>query len=698
VGPRGADGRLVLACLAAAGGAVLLAAGILANSLQVGGSPEFGWKQAAACLAGALALGAGVLLADRDRARALWRARPGALRGALTVLPYAAVGGYAAYLGAKLRPSVLLDDAAITFRYVERLTSGHGFTYNDHERVLGTSNPLYTLVLTALDLLGLNVETAAEAVGLASFVGGVLLAMWIAAQLSNLAGGVAAGLLLATQDFFRYQALSGMESGFALLLGLAAVACLLRERDGWAGAFLGLAVWNKLDAGLLAVAVAGAYVLFRRRFPLRVAAVAVAVAAPWLLFALAYFGSPLPHSVNAKLGTGDPASPFDRSWVLDLFTTQYRWLPVVLGACALGFLGAMSAAQRVAATTLVGWFALHFAAFSLLDLGDPYPWYTTVLFGPPAILTGVLCGRLLGLALASRRPLAWAAMLCLPLAVALALVSTRAPVQTARADLRAGNPPEPFETFDDDRRLAGIWLDQYAGEDEVVTTCWGWTAYESRRPFNDTCELNTEKRLTGDHYLVHHGNPYVSGSVPPEGLPGYVHVATFNLASDLFPGWSWFNIYARPESRIAREGRRYLQYRLFELRAPRRVGRAPLPALEGQNLVASGAGAAAFEVRNARRPVHVVFTPVAGAESTTFALRGPDGPVYRRAAAAGAPQVPVVRAVAGAAGAESTRLVFSTTGPGTWHEVKVVVGDALVDTERIRDTYLRRSWRQRNPA
>src|SRR5262249_49462342 len=39
------------------------------------------------------------------------------------------------------------DDAYITFRYAERLATGAGLTYNDGERVFGSSTPLYTLWL-----------------------------------------------------------------------------------------------------------------------------------------------------------------------------------------------------------------------------------------------------------------------------------------------------------------------------------------------------------------------------------------------------------------------------------------------------------------------------------------------------------------------------------------------------------------------
>src|SRR5947207_2990070 len=56
--------------------------------------------------------------------------------------------------------SLNTDDAPITFRYAENLATGHGFVYNEGERVLGTSTPLFTLALAALRLLGIPIELA----------------------------------------------------------------------------------------------------------------------------------------------------------------------------------------------------------------------------------------------------------------------------------------------------------------------------------------------------------------------------------------------------------------------------------------------------------------------------------------------------------------------------------------------------------
>src|SRR3990170_6336850 len=54
-------------------------------------------------------------------------------------------------LAARLIPGPrTIDDAYITFRYARNLLAGNGFVFNPGERVLGTTTPLYTLLLAAL--------------------------------------------------------------------------------------------------------------------------------------------------------------------------------------------------------------------------------------------------------------------------------------------------------------------------------------------------------------------------------------------------------------------------------------------------------------------------------------------------------------------------------------------------------------------
>ena len=57
-------------------------------------------------------------------------------------------------LAARIIPGPrIIDDSYITYRYSRNILAGNGFTFNAGERVLGSTTPLYTIVLTGLGAL-----------------------------------------------------------------------------------------------------------------------------------------------------------------------------------------------------------------------------------------------------------------------------------------------------------------------------------------------------------------------------------------------------------------------------------------------------------------------------------------------------------------------------------------------------------------
>jgi hypothetical protein len=568
------------------------------------------------------------------------------------------LAAYAAALGIAFAPHLLGDDAAITFRYAERIAAGKGFSYNDHERVLGASNALYVLVLAGIVRLGLAPETAARVLGLAVFVAGILMAARLTARLSTLGAGLLAGALLAADDFFRELTLCGMESGVAVLLGLFVVDALASGREALAGFLLGLALWNKLDAALLAAALAGATLLVARRFPYRTAGAAFLTVLPWWIFASFYFGSPIPQSFLAKWS--DAATDFaPHRWVLGFLAGRS---PHLLAAATCAWLLPAGGAPRLAAVALLGWVVLHGLACSLVNLGAPYSWYLTVLVPGPLILACALVAR--------RRVLA----------LLLVAAGSLAPVLATVRDAVAGHPIRAPEAFDADRRLAGVFLDLYAAPGEVVESGYGWVAYESHRPFNDGTNLNSVRWLDPAAYFVHHGSPHDRGSHPPAVPEGYVPVASFDLASQLFPGYSWFTVFGRPDSRIVREGKRHLVVRLADL--------SPQP------------GGSTILVPAERQRVRLVFTPWVApsqkSEPVTFEVRRGSEQLLRRQVSSGDAQSPLRVELAQGGAADTFEISLLTDGaPGTaaaWRDVRLLVGDAEPDAARLGDRRLIEAW------
>ncbi|MCJ7823064.1 MAG: hypothetical protein MUQ26_08330, partial [Armatimonadetes bacterium] len=197
------------------------------------------------------------------------------------------------------------DDAYITFQYVRNLTSGLGFVYNPGERVLGTTTPLYTLLLSGLSLLlgRLGVSIIAISYVLNALLDGAnaLLIARLGERLTRSpAVGLACAVVWALSSVGIAVSLSGMETPLYVFLILTTLLLFLSGRTLPAAFTCSLAVLTRPDGLLLALVLLG-YLALRdtRKLPLALVVGAAGIA-PWIAFSLLYFGSPIATSVAAK--------------------------------------------------------------------------------------------------------------------------------------------------------------------------------------------------------------------------------------------------------------------------------------------------------------------------------------------------------------------------------------------------------------
>ncbi|MFT7485499.1 MAG: hypothetical protein ACI9F9_001349 [Candidatus Paceibacteria bacterium] len=194
----------------------------------------------------------------------------------------------------------VFDDSFITYKYARNIAEGHGFVFNLGERVLGTTTPLFTLLLAGLSLLGFNIVHAAVAIYSVS----VSACGYIGARILRSHGVPNAGALFAVLiswgmgGVFVYM---GMETTFYVALIFGAIWAVPTERRASLGVLLGLIACTRYD-GVIAV---GLVLLYRwlltKKPPLREALIAGGLLGSWLLFAQLYFGSPLPNTLGAKI-------------------------------------------------------------------------------------------------------------------------------------------------------------------------------------------------------------------------------------------------------------------------------------------------------------------------------------------------------------------------------------------------------------
>jgi arabinofuranosyltransferase len=192
------------------------------------------------------------------------------------------------------------DDAYITYRYARNLAAGAGFVYNAGAPVLGTSTPLYTLVLALLaKLTGASVER----VGIVLW----LLSLWTAAVSLYVAGrpagrptAVFTALVFVTSPFLRHMV--GMEAAFLLALVLLSTLAFSRGRYFLTSVLLGALILTRYEMALYAV-VLGTYAWFRLRRNPTWLLPAFGIVSVWMVYAAIRFGSPIPTSFSAKLTT-----------------------------------------------------------------------------------------------------------------------------------------------------------------------------------------------------------------------------------------------------------------------------------------------------------------------------------------------------------------------------------------------------------
>lgn len=364
------------------------------------------------------------------------------------VLFWLAVGGLIGFSLWHARQLGINDDAFITYRVARNLATGAGPVFNPGERVLSITTPGYMVLLAAgglfsrdfvaLGLLWSGLGLAAAALLLADH------------HRFNPAAGWATAVSVAV--FLSYHGLRaaiGMETPLyiAALLGVFAAYRRAWEARPYPGRWLLLtaacaaaAFLLRPDGLLVGVVVGLHWLLSQRRVPWRAAAVLVALTAPWLLAAWAYYGSPVPNTLAAKITQGlhDPAT----RWGGLLATTARAWVAATPAAAALAALGLLLAwlptrsaqptPQQCNRRLMAVWAALYITLHTAMQVRG-YFWYYLPLLALVALWTG---DGLAAVVRWLRRRLPAQPMWALGLSAALTLV-VLAPVATTLRGLLA---------------------------------------------------------------------------------------------------------------------------------------------------------------------------------------------------------------------------------------------------------------------
>ena len=460
--------------------------------------------------------------------------------GALVLLAYGLVTHYS-----------IVDDAYISYRYVDNWLAGDGLAYNAGERVEGYTSLLWIVLLAPLRLVG--VPPVIASTGLLGCALAVLL--WaVYRTATDLAGDTRAGwaafILAAGSPMLARWTVSGMETVcYAALLAVAMQRLAARRAHGIGSSIaFGLAVLARPPGAMHAViAFAAALPWLGSERPRRVLAlvgpglVFAALPVAQVLFRLAYYGAPLPNTYYAKL-TGDlpPLWPWGLGYVLRFLVSGGAVLVLCAGLAA--FVGrrgewvlaalAVQVVAQIAYTVRVG--------------GDYFAFHRFVVPVLPAlaILGGVglhaVAGRA-GQRLAAAVPAA--AVILAALQTGLAYASYEQFTHDLAVESRA------------EREAIAAWLQaNYPSDATIAVNTAGVIPYRTRMPTIDMLGLNdrhialspskyTRDGMSGIGHLKHDG-AYVCDRAPDLVLTsgGTLHrgrsmeEAIMQAALNTFPG------------------------------------------------------------------------------------------------------------------------------------------------------------------
>lgn len=191
------------------------------------------------------------------------------------------------------------DDAFITFRYARNLAQGRGFVYNQNEWTLGTTTPLYTMLLATVSYL-----FKAEIVLVNKIISAI--SLWISAGLlyeikpsSNGSRSFLLALIYLTNPFLLN--FIGMESYFLLCFIMLTVWSYHKGKVNLSSICGGLLILIRYEMIFLSITIGVWDYYMKNRKPPYWLFLGFIFVFIWLVYATLVFGSPIPLSASAKL-------------------------------------------------------------------------------------------------------------------------------------------------------------------------------------------------------------------------------------------------------------------------------------------------------------------------------------------------------------------------------------------------------------
>ena len=457
------------------------------------------------------------------------------------------------------------DDPFITYRYADNLSRGLGMVYNPGERLLSTTTPLFTLLLSLLRPLSPDLHRLAVLIGAFSLgLGGLFL--WQLTSLPGLRFTRWAGLLFYPLFPLAASTLSS-ETPLYLACCLGAFAFYRRRQMHLTAVCAALAALTRPDGFLVALVIGLLYLsshLPRLRqwrqwlsgLPWLAALIYLSITGTWVIFAWLYYGSPVPLTLYAKQQqaavTGSTAFLPGFLTILSWYSAWPQWVQAALALPGMVY----GMVRFPSLRGLFLWSGLYFIAYSLLSV-TRYFWYYAPLvplfvvgfgLGLDAcreVARGYLEGKATTEVVTTRRRFDLLFTLLVGVVIGTLLVG-----QTGRLWRMSQSPDSRLPIY----QAAGLWLREHTQSEAAVGSFEvGIIGYYARRPMVDFAGLiqpeiavqlgQTGSYLSAARWAMQHYQPnylvVMPGAIPEQEIASQCAIqvtfpgADYGYASDL---------------------------------------------------------------------------------------------------------------------------------------------------------------------
>ncbi len=255
------------------------------------------------------------------------------------------------YVLMMVRTAWLCDDAFITFRTVDNFIHGRGLTWNPGERVWVYTHTLWMWVLAVASFVTREIPNTALLLCIATSAAAAGMLAFRAAS-GPAAGALALAVLILSRSFTDYST-AGLENPLSHLLLAAMMVAWMRPaadaRRLFAVWFVGgLGMLTRHDLLLLFGPAMVAEFLrtgVDRKLRLRWALLGVLPFVLWEIFALFYYGFPVPNTAFAKLNNGIPGGELFRQGLV-YYIVSLQWDPLIVTILAAGVVAGLRKSAR----------------------------------------------------------------------------------------------------------------------------------------------------------------------------------------------------------------------------------------------------------------------------------------------------------------------------------------------------------------